>query len=106
MSPYSENNCDFHRFLLFRNKVRNAGRSRQNVGRREISQKCGISRTIAGRLTPSKYAMFYLGWQVATRLKADLRVSWTAFRGGSDREGGMYFQWCHLADWDNGTFIS
>ena len=57
MSAYSYNYCDFQRFLLFRNKARNAGRSGKNAGMREISQnagnrpKCGISRTIAGRLT-------------------------------------------------------
>ena len=49
MSPYNENDCDFQRFLLFQNKARNAGRSRKNAGNK---QKCGISRTIAGRLTP------------------------------------------------------
>ena len=49
MSPYSYNPCDFQRFLLFRNKARNAGRSGKNAGNKE---KCGISRTIAGRLTP------------------------------------------------------
>ena len=37
------------RFLLFRNKARNAGRSGKNAGNKA---KCGISRTIAGRLTP------------------------------------------------------
>ena len=49
MSPYSENYCDLHCCLLFRNKARNAGRSRKNAGNK---QKCEISRTIAGRLTP------------------------------------------------------
>ena len=34
------------RFLLFRNKVRNAGRSGENAG---YKPKGGISRTIAGR---------------------------------------------------------
>ena len=41
--------CDFQRFLSFRNTARNAGRSGKNAGNQ---QKCGISRTIAGRLTP------------------------------------------------------
>ena len=49
MSPYSNNYCDFQRFLLFQNKARNAGRFRKNAGNKP---KCGISRTIAGRLTP------------------------------------------------------
>ena len=49
MSPYSENYCDFQRFLLFRNKARNAGRSRKNAGNKP---KCRISRTIPGGLTP------------------------------------------------------
>ena len=49
MSPFSENYCNFQRFLLFQNKARNAGCSRKNAGNK---QKCGISRTIAGRLTP------------------------------------------------------
>ena len=49
MSTYSSNYCDFHRFLLLRNKARNAGRSGKSAG---IKPKCGISRTIAGRLTP------------------------------------------------------
>ena len=49
MCPYSKKNCYFQRFLLFRNKARNAGRSDENAGNK---QKCGISRTIAGRLTP------------------------------------------------------
>ena len=48
MAPYSYNYCDFQRFLLFRNKARNAGRSDENAGNKT---KCGISRTIAGRLT-------------------------------------------------------
>ena len=39
---YSENYCDFQRFLLFRNKVRNAGRSGKNAGMREISQNAGF----------------------------------------------------------------
>ena len=42
MSPYSQNYCDFQRFLLFRNKARNAGRSRKNAGMREISQNAGF----------------------------------------------------------------
>ena len=49
MSSYSENYCDFQQFLLFRNKARNAGHSRKNAGNKP---KCGIFRTIAGRLTP------------------------------------------------------
>ena len=39
----------FQRFLLFRNKARNAGRSDKNAGNKP---KCGISHTVAGRLTP------------------------------------------------------
>ena len=50
--------CDFQRFLLFRNKARNAGRSRKNAGNKA---KCGISRTIAGRLTPMQ-------WEVVSAL--------------------------------------
>ena len=42
MSPYSSNYCDFQRFLLFRNKARNAGRSGKNAGMREISQNAGF----------------------------------------------------------------
>ena len=42
MSSYSENYCDFLRFLLFRNKAKNAGRSRKNAGMREISQNAGF----------------------------------------------------------------
>ena len=41
--------CDFQRFFSFRNKARNAGCSHKNAGNKP---KCGISRTIAGRLTP------------------------------------------------------
>ena len=37
------------RFLLFRNKARNAGRFCKNAGNKPT---CGISRTIAGWLTP------------------------------------------------------
>ena len=36
-------------FVVFRNKARNVGRSRKNAGNKPT---CGISRTIAGRLTP------------------------------------------------------
>lgn len=36
------NYCDFQRFLLFRNKARNAGRSGKNAGMREISQNAGF----------------------------------------------------------------
>ena len=39
----------FSAIFLFRNKARNAGRSGKNAGNKT---KCGISRTIAGRLTP------------------------------------------------------
>ena len=39
-------------YLLFRNKARNAGRSRKNAGNKP---KCRISHTIAGRLTPMPY---------------------------------------------------
>ena len=46
---YIENYWDFQRFLLFRNKARNAGRSCKNV---ENKPTCGISGTIAERLTP------------------------------------------------------
>ena len=42
ISPYSYNYCDFQRFLLFQNKVINAGRSRKNAGMREISQNAGF----------------------------------------------------------------
>ena len=42
MSPYSYNYWDFQRFLLFRNKARNAGRSRKNAGMRERSQNAGF----------------------------------------------------------------
>ena len=42
-------NCDFKQFFLFRNKARNAGRSSKNAGNKH---KYGISRTIAGRVTP------------------------------------------------------
>ena len=38
----------FSAIFLLRNKARNAGRSGKNAG---IKPKCGISRTIAGRLT-------------------------------------------------------
>ena len=38
----------FSAIFLFRNKARNAGRSRKNAGNKP---NCGISRTIAGRLT-------------------------------------------------------
>ena len=38
---YSENYCNFQRFLLFRNKARNARRSRKNAGMREVSH-CGM----------------------------------------------------------------
>ena len=53
MSPYRDNYCDFQRFFYFRNKARNAGRSRKNAGNKP---KCGLSRTIAGRLTPMRGA--------------------------------------------------
>ena len=39
----------FIEFDVFRNKAKNAGRFRKNAGRKA---KCGISRTIAGSLTP------------------------------------------------------
>ena len=41
MSPYSWNYCDFQRFF-FQNKARNAGRSGENTGMREISQNAGF----------------------------------------------------------------
>ena len=37
---------------MFRNRARNAGRSRRNAGNKP---KCGISRTIAGWLIPMSY---------------------------------------------------
>ena len=46
MSLYSYNYCDFQRFLLFRNKARNAGRSGENAGMREISQNAGLCGTV------------------------------------------------------------
>ena len=39
MSPYSYSYCDFQRFLY---KARNAGRSGENAGMREISQNAGF----------------------------------------------------------------
>ena len=39
----------FREFDFFRNKAKHAGRFRKNAGRKT---KCGISRTIAGWLTP------------------------------------------------------
>ena len=39
----------FRGFYFFQNKAKNVGRFRTNVGRKA---KCGISRTIAGWLTP------------------------------------------------------
>ena len=42
MCPYSSNYCAFQRFLLFRNKARNAGCSRKNAGVREESQNAGF----------------------------------------------------------------
>ena len=42
----AKNYCDFQRFLLFRNKARNAGRSGKKTGNKP---KCAISRMIAGR---------------------------------------------------------
>ena len=39
----------FREFDFFQNKAKNAGRFRTNVGRKA---KCGISRTVAGWLTP------------------------------------------------------
>ena len=42
MCLYSSNYCDFQRFLLFRNKARNAGCSLKNAGMREVSQNAGI----------------------------------------------------------------
>ena len=41
ISPYSWNYCDFQRFF-FQNKARNAGRSGENTGMREISQNAGF----------------------------------------------------------------
>ena len=39
-------------FDFFRNKAKNAGRLSKNAGRKA---KCGISRTVAGKLTPMKW---------------------------------------------------
>ena len=49
MSPYIVHDCDFQQFLLIRNKAINAGRFCKNAGNK---RKCGISRMIAGLLTP------------------------------------------------------
>ena len=49
---FFEQNVSVQRFLLFRNKARNAGRSGENAEMREISQNAGFPCTIAGRLTP------------------------------------------------------
>ena len=54
MSLYSYNYCDFQRFLLFRNKARNAGRSGKNAGMREINQNAGFP----ARLTPDTLEHF------------------------------------------------
>ena len=43
----AENYCTF-----FRNKAKNAGRSRKNAVMQSNKATCGISRTIVGRLTP------------------------------------------------------
>ena len=48
LKPESGNVDTYELFLLFRNKARNAGRSRKIAGNKS---KCGISRTIAGRVT-------------------------------------------------------
>ena len=61
MSPYSDNYCDFQRFLLFRSKARNAGRSRKNAGNKP---KCGISHSIAGRLTPMQLPLCALIYNI------------------------------------------
>ena len=42
----------FREFNFFQNKAKNAGRFRKNAGRKA---KCGISRTIAGWLTPKLF---------------------------------------------------
>ena len=52
MSPHSKNYCDFQRFLLFWNKAMKCGTFWQKCGNAGNKPKCGISRTIAGRLTP------------------------------------------------------
>ena len=43
----ADNYCTF-----FRNKAKNAGRSRKNAVMQSNKATCGISRTIVGRLTP------------------------------------------------------
>ena len=45
----AKNYPDFYRNCVSQNEAKNAGCSRKNAGNR---QKCGISRTIAGWLTP------------------------------------------------------
>ena len=49
----AENYCTF-----FRNKAKNAGRSRKNAVMQSNKATCGISRTIVGRLTPSMLASY------------------------------------------------
>ena len=49
VSVQLKKNAIFSNFLLFRNKAKNAVCSGKNAGNK---LKCGISRTIAGRLTP------------------------------------------------------
>ena len=71
MSPYSKHYCDFQRLLLFRNKAINAGRFRKNAGMREICQNAGISRTIAGRLTPMRRGRHRRRWLDINLLEND-----------------------------------
>ena len=62
----------FSTFFYFRNKPRNAGRSRKNSVN---SPKCGISRTIAGRLTPMQSKRLQAGW--VDRLWSSMFCRWS-----------------------------
>ena len=60
MSPSSWNYCDFQQFLLFRNKARNAGRSGENAGMRQISQNAGFPARLQDGWHLCNYSMSFV----------------------------------------------